>query len=357
MKTQSLLGALIGAGNVTPFHMRAWENVPQAEIVAIVDPNMEAAIERGDEYGIPRPNIHPSFEALLASGMSPDFVDIATTPDTHPALVKLASENGIPITCQKPFAYTLKEARQMIRGCEQAAVLLNINENWRWRPWYREIKTRLDGNEIGKPVYASFFIHTDFWVRPENQSRLRKRPHGTLFEWGIHHIDIMRFLFGEVASVYARTHCRFDEIPDIDQMALVVLNFHSGVIAYLDLSAASFSVRGNVSRNGPMVEDMRIEGDRGTIELLPDQGRGDRLRVVTGIKNVERPAYEETPESAYQASYTAAHQHFIDCLLSSHPTETHAQDNLKTLAVTLAAYHSAKTNQVVTIETYERLDA
>jgi predicted dehydrogenase len=215
----------------------------------------------------------------------------------------------------------------------------------------------LDAGIIGLPMYARFFIHTDYWVNPNRGTGLRKKAHGTLMEWGIHHIDLMRYLFGEVESVYARLRSASNDNPTIDRRALVVLNFYSGVTAYLDMSSASYSVWGNVNRDGPMVEDARIEGDKGTILLVPDPEHGDLLRIVTEADSNERPVYSGTPQSAYQASYTAAHQHFIDCLLSSEMPETQAQDNLETLAVTLAAYHSSKNNQVMKIDDYKRLDS
>lgn len=356
MHTRPLRGVLIGAGAVTQYHLTAWKQIPQASIVAIADPDIEAAIERGDEFGIPRQNIYSSFAALLDGETDLDYADIASPPGTHPELVKQAARNGLHITCQKPFAYTLKEAQQMIDLCKRAEVLLNINENWRWRSWYRQIKQLLDNNTIGSPVYAKFFIHSDYWVKSDQNSRLRKRAHGTFFEWGIHHIDLLRYLFGEIESVYGWLHHRFSDLPHIDQMALVVLHFRSGLMAYIDMSSASFSPRGNVNREGPMVEDTRIEGDRGTVELLNDPVRGDLLRVVTRDQSIELPAYSGAPLAAYQASYTAAQQHFVDCLLSGRLPETHAQDNLETLAVALAAYQSAQTHQVVTVEAYKRLN-
>jgi predicted dehydrogenase len=52
MSTTPLNGALIGAGNVTPFHWQAWERIPQASIVAIADPDLDKARTRVREFGI-----------------------------------------------------------------------------------------------------------------------------------------------------------------------------------------------------------------------------------------------------------------------------------------------------------------
>lgn len=354
MSTKNLRGILIGAGAVSTYHLQAWSQIPEASIVAIADPDSDAVTHRGKEFGITYQHIYPSIEAALEGEEKIDFVDIATPPNTHFNLVKLAAENGLQITCQKPFAYSLKEASQMIELCDRANVVLNINENWRWRAWYREIKAILEREEIGVPYYAKFFIHSDVWVNRERKSKLNYRSHGTFMEWGIHHVDLMRYLFGEVESVYGRFHNVLGKDAQFEQSALIVLNFHSKLVAYLDLNAASFLPWGNVNKYGPMVEDMRIEGNRGGIVLSPAPKGGDTIQIVTEEKQVERPVYSGTPLSVYQASYTSAHQHFIDCLLSGKMPETQAKDNYETLAVTLAAYQSAETNQVVKINNYKR---
>jgi predicted dehydrogenase len=51
-------------------------------------------------------------------------------------------------------------------------------------------------------------------------------------------------------------------------------------------------------------------------------------------------------------TYVAAQSHFVECLLSSTTPETAGEDNFKTLAITLAAYHSAEHNVVVLVQDY-----
>jgi len=268
-------------------------------------------------------------------------------------LVTLAAGQGLQITCQKPFTYTLGEAQQMIDICDAAGVVLNIHENWRWRTWYRELKERLDSGEIGVPNYARIFVHSDYWLRTDLEAK-PYRNHGILMEWGIHHLDLLRYLFGEVESVYGRTKNVHSDLTEFDQKTLVILNFETGLTGYLDLSTASYAPYASVNRHGPMVEDLRIEGDQGSIVLMPETERGDQMRVVTRSKDQRRPAYTGEPLTVYQDSYTAAHQHFVDCLLSGEMPETHARDNLETLAVTLAAYHSSEINQVVKLDEFKR---
>jgi predicted dehydrogenase len=134
------------------------------------------------------------------------------------------------------------------------------------------------------------------------------------------------------------------------------------VIATIDISWATHT--------GPelptLLEDVAIEGDRGTITLVPNRGEGDLIRIVEALPAERlpidrnrpwspvavssRPAHDGDIARAYQGSFTAAHQHFASCWRSGTQPETSALDNLKTLRAMFAAYQAAETNRVILIE-------
>jgi len=170
-------------------------------------------------------------------------------------------------------------------------------------------------------------------------------------EGGIHLVDVLRFLFGEPDTIYARMARLSPQLVGEDR-AVVMLAF-GDFTALIDISWTSFAPWGATDRTRHNVEDVRIEGDAGTIALVPDPSKGDLIRLTTAQEEWERPAYDCEPFEAYLRTYVAAQSHFVDCLLSGSTPETAGEDNLKTLAVTLAAYHSAEHNMVVRMQDYE----
>jgi predicted dehydrogenase len=353
MNKSPLRGALIGAGAVTEYQLQAWERISQAKIVAIADLNLEQAHSRAAEFGIASQSVYASLEELLKRENGLDFVDLATPPESHLELVRTAAEHGLAVNCQKPFAPSLQEARQMIEICEQAGVLLSVNENWRWRSWYRKLRQMIQDGAVGRAVYARLFAHSSFWLPGITHPGLRflDWPRVVLFDMGIHYADIFRFLFGEAESVYARLAQLNTNLQGEDR-AIVVINF-SELTAILDLSWSSFAPFGHHNRHGPSVEDLRIEGDRGTLELIADRQRGDQIRLTTTKGRQDQPAYRGDSFEAYQSSYEAAQKHFVDCLINGQKPETSARDNLETLAIVLAAYQSAEANQVVMLSEFK----
>lgn len=343
----TLRGALLGCGHVSVFHLRAWAQIEPVQIVALANRDVRKAEARAKEFGIPPQHVYGDYRELLDKEAL-DFVDIATAPAVHLEQVEAAAARGRHVLCQKPLAPSLEDVRAMRAACDAAGVLLAVNENWRWRTWYREIKRLLEAGAIGHPRYARIARHTDVTLpRPDgglpplfvSQAYTREMDKLIVYEWGTHLIDVLRFLLGEVSSVYAR----MDTISPLcrgEDRALLALDL-SGVTGLIDISWATVQSEALNSQ----LEQCVIEGDEGTIELLP--GQGELLRVTTRGETHQRPAFDTTPAEAYQTSYTTAQRHFIECLRAGVDPETSARDNVRTLAATFAAYESAAKGEVI----------
>ena len=98
--------ALAGAGWVAPHHLLAWQRLHgRATVVAIADPDVDAASARAKAYGVPA--VYPSVEAMLErEGMHLDALDVATPRETHAPICRLAADRSLAILCQKPLAPT-----------------------------------------------------------------------------------------------------------------------------------------------------------------------------------------------------------------------------------------------------------
>jgi predicted dehydrogenase len=172
-----------------------------------------------------------------------------------------------------------------------------------------------------------------------NQPYMLQMDKLIVYEWGVHLIDVLRFLFGEVNSVYARLE-KVSKICRGEDRALITLDV-GGVTCLIDISWATVPGDQRLSQ----LESVVIEGDDGTLELLPHQG--DVMRLSTMDTEWSKPAFLCTPGEAYQESYNAAQWHFIESLLQGNQPETDANDNYKTMAAAFAVYASAIANQVI----------
>lgn len=330
MRSSPYRGALIGCGYVSRFHLMAWSRIAEARIVAVSNRTREKAEQRAAEFNVPA--VYSDYRAML-DAESLDFVDIATPPVVHLEMVAEAAGRGLNVLCQKPVAATLVELREMIRTCDQAGVLFMVNENCRFQPWFRKMKTLLDEGAIGRPYYANLTARARMtlpMMDAGGQNNLFvEMPRLVVYELGVHFLDTLRYLFGKADSVYAQMR-RVSQHVAGEDVATLTLQMRE-LTAVVDMSWASiptWEAEQHVSWG-----DYRIEGEGGTLHL----GVDGLLRHIT---DDGEQRYQFPRDSEIQ-SYQGAQQHFVDCLRSGAEPETGGPETLKTMELVFGAYDSA----------------
>ena len=189
-----------------------------------------------------------------------DFVDIATTVQSHLPLVNLAARHKIPVICQKPFALNLDDAKAMVETCKNADMPLMIHENFRWQSPIRAVRSVIDSGEIGLPFWGRFSFRSAYDVF-SGQPYLAKGKRFIIEDLGIHTLDIARFLMGDVEALTARTN-RINPAIQGEDVATMLLDHANGVTSIVDCSYATILAK------EPFPETMiEIDGTEGTIRL------------------------------------------------------------------------------------------
>jgi len=189
---KKLKGICLGAGYFSRFQYEAWSRIPEVDILAVCNRNQERARGVAETYSISRTATWDDLEALLDE-LQPDFIDIITPPETHLEAVKLAAGRGVHVICQKPLAPTLEESKQIVDLADRAGIRFMVHENWRWQPWYREIKRRLDAGTLGRLFSISVRMRMgDGWQKDAYLARqpfFRSYPRLLVYETGVHFLD------------------------------------------------------------------------------------------------------------------------------------------------------------------------
>ncbi len=148
---------MIGCGYVSQFHLEAWSRVPDARLVALCDRDrhrLDRAAAR-----VPEARCYTEASDLFEREEQLDFIEICTLPESHRELVGLAARHGTHILCQKPAALDRADYQSMIEACTGAGVRLMIHENWRFRPWYRAMRSEIESGLIGRPIRLRIAHH------------------------------------------------------------------------------------------------------------------------------------------------------------------------------------------------------
>ena len=339
---KKLRGVCLGAGYFSRFQYEAWARLPEVEIVALANRDVPKARETAARHGIPRAYAWADLAAMLDTE-KPDFIDIITPPETHLAAVRLAAARGIAIICQKPLAPTWEECVAIVDTARRAGVRFMVHENFRWQPWYREMRRRLDAGTLGE--LFSVAIRTrlgDGWPADAYLARqpfFRSYPRLFCYETGVHFLDTFRFLGGEISSVYARLQKRNPAIAGEDA-AQIVCGFVSGATALLDASRYNES---DTTDPRHTFGTVRLDGSKGHLELDLE---GNLTLQLLG-QPVRRLDYPHTREGFAGDCVHALQRHFVACLLDGAPFESSGEDYLKSTALMEACYQSHATGQVV----------
>ena len=333
--------ACIGAGYFARFHVDAWMRLPGAELVAICDHDETKARALAEEFGVAR--VFTDVEEMCKT-VDFEVADIITPPATHLALVELVTSLGKHVICQKPLADTLAEAESIVGTCVRAQKRFMVHENFRFQPWHREIKRQIEAGAIGDKIHTiTQRMRTgDGW--PEDaylarQPYFRTMPRLLLHETGIHYIDVLRYLGGGVAEVFAKLRKLNPAIAGED-CALVLLDFASGGQGIIDGNRYNDANHPNPRYTfGTTV----VEGNAGTLRLYLD----GRLTLQKLGETEAEINYQHAPVGFAGDCVYALQKHFLEAFASGAPFETNGEDYLKSLAVLEAAYTSSSEKRVV----------
>ena len=327
---------LIGGGNITETHARAARAIPAVEISAIYGTNSEKIARLCREHG---GTPYQDFDAFLQHRPM-DLVIIGSPSGLHAAQGIAAARHGLHVLTEKPIEISTARADALIDAAKQSGVQLGVIFQDRMKPHIRHLKNCLDQGLLGRPLMVNARV---MWYRPpEYYSKSRWRGTfaldggGALINQGVHTVDLLLWLLGDVVRVQARTGTLLHKI-EAEDTAAAILEFASGSLGILHATTAAYP--GYPRR-------VEISGTEGTVILEHD-------RIVAANLRTPPSAAESAPLDENQSSSSAAvtdfrgHQSVLeDFLQAIQQNRAPACDGLegrRSIALIEAIYRAAKT--------------
>ena len=337
-------GVVIGAGYFSSFQYDAWNRIPEVEITALCNKDIGKAKPIMQKCGIGK---HYNDYKEMIDQEKPDFVDIITPPETHLEMTKYAAERGVNVICQKPLAPTFEDAKKIVECAQKSGIRFMVHENWRFQPWYREIKIMLDKGMIGQVHFMNWRKRMgDGWGENAyipRQPYFRNYPKLIVYENGIHFIDTFRYLGGEIKRVFAHLK-KLNPVIAGEDFALVNFEFENNDM--LALWDANRYNEPNYPNPRLTFGEFQIDGMEGTIRLYSN-GRITIQKL--GKPETDHPYHFSRENFAGDCVYVTQ-RHFIDRLMDGKEFETNGIEYLKSLAVQEAIYQSALAKNPVEVK-------
>ncbi len=324
---------MVGAGYWAQFQVEGWRDAG-APLAAICNRHLDAAQALAQRYGVPR--CYDDLARML-DAERPTLVDVVLPPVAQEPVVRAAIERGIPTICQKPFGNDLVQAEAMTALAEAAGVPLVIHENFRFAPWFREMRRLIDGGFFGRLHGVAFRLRPGDGQGPgaylDRQPYFQQMPEFLVRETAVHFIDTFRFLMGEVQAVTARLR-RLNPAIAGEDAGLLIFEFADERTGLFDGNRLNGHAAANLRRT---MGEMWLEGERGVMRLDGDA----RLWWQPHGEAESAHAYDDgAGRGAFGGASTALQAHVLAHLRHGAALENGARDYLANLHVQAAIYES-----------------
>jgi myo-inositol 2-dehydrogenase/D-chiro-inositol 1-dehydrogenase len=257
-----------------------------------------------------------------------------TTPNTkHTELAVLAAEERKHVFCEKPMATTLTDARRVLKAAQKSGGVFQVGHNRRFAPVYAELRRML--SETHQPHSAHVKMNRGELLKPEWVGD-PKITGGFLYETTIHMFDMVRFLFGEVATVQAvgSSH-EYAEVDDFSVLLKFVSGMHATLASSSDASWLFPFERVEVFCHHATIATREME------TLIYSEGLNGR--------HVEHSMQQLSKEEKW--GYLQEDRAFIDSVLNKTAPAVTAMDGYKSVELVEAVYEAVRTGKMVELGT------
>lgn len=318
--------ALMGAGFMGACHAERYAKIQNARLSAVIDTDRERASILAKSYGARTYNEPDE----LFDDPTIDVVDICLPTPLHKPYTLKAAESGKHVFCEKPIAGNMRDSKDMVNACRGAEVMFMVGHVVRFFPDYKKMKELVDKGEIGEPKMA----HASRLSSPPKPSWYWDlgESGGVLLDMAIHDFDFLRWIFGEVKSLYTKRS--YDLSGDMRDYGLTMLRFERGGMASVESSWAH-------PEGYPFTTRIEVAGTEGV--LASDSSSTIPVKLHTGGRRDGPVLAPESPLT--KDGWFLELEHFLHCVSTGEEPAITGNDALGALAISLAATESANYNE------------
>ena len=267
---------IIGCGVIAPTHRSAIKDAPGSKLVACCDIVEETAKAFAKDAG-PGVKVYRDIEDMLKQD-NVEAVCVCTPSGLHAEHAIMAMDAGKHVLCEKPMDVTPERIDAMIEAAQRNNVKLAGVFQRRTYAGSKKVREAVRAGKLGKLVlgdcYQKYFRSHEYYASGAWRATWHLDGGGALMNQGVHGIDLLLYLMGDVKrlSAYCRRMVRNIEVEDT---AVAILEFANGAVGVIE---------GTTSVTPGYGCDIEISGDNGTIKL-----KGDKIGVwdVKGEEGAE----------------------------------------------------------------------
>jgi len=331
--TAKIRVGVAGAGFIGVIHARAYQQIPEVELVGVADPAAERAEPLARELGCAR--FH-DYETLLKAGV--DVISVCLPPHLHLPAAEAAAQAGTHVLMEKPITRTLEEADRMLTICREAGVYLMTGFTHHFYPEMREAKRLVETGIIGKPLTALDWMSITYsfvlpWYRDRDIA-----GGGVFICNAVHGFDRVSWVLGQRVTAVAAM---------IEPTEGSKAEDYGSALARFDGRAQGTFFQHWGPYHTVMCE-MQVYGEEGMLHVRS----WDSLEVLAGGKRTVQHYY--LPDSGLSdrvmVGMVAELTEMVEAVRQGRQPEPSGEAGRTSIALVLATYKSAETGQWVEMD-------
>ncbi len=328
--------AVVGCGRIGKRHAEMVIRHPEAELIALCDVAPRESLQL-ESYEAP---FYPSMEDLLSADLGFDVVSICTPNGKHATLSLQALEARKHVVCEKPMALTKADCEAMIfKALQVSRQVFCVMQN-RYSPpsvWIKEIINQRRLGDIFLVQIDCYWNRDDRYYQPGSWKGTADLDGGTLFTQFSHFVDIMYWLFGDIANINAVLRdFAHQTTTDFEDSGMVTFDFVNGGMGCLNYSTAVW--------NQNMESSLTVIGSQGSVKI---GGQYMNEVVYCHVNDYQMPTLPPANPANDYGPYkgSAANHHYVienvvDTLKGRSSATTNALEGLKVVEIIERIYQA-----------------
>jgi predicted dehydrogenase len=324
---------VVGMGSIGRRHARVFKAAGVTNIAG-ADLRQDRLDQARQEIGLSE--LGTDYRAMMAKKRF-DAVLVTLPSAYHTPVARAAAEAGSHLFIEKPVSDVQDGLDEVEKIATDKKLIAYTAYCYRFAPSSERMKQVIDSGVLGRILCVRLKISTYLpdwhpWedYRKFYMAHLDQGGGARLDE--SHGIDLLRWMFGDIKSVYALVDKVSDLEINADDLTTMVLRFKNGIVG-----EAHFDLLGRTPRI-----DAEVIGSEGT--LLWDRVAS---KVEVYDAKTKKWTIEDFGRDSFVACYDRQAEHFLDCIRNNKAPRTSLTDGRKTLDVLIAALKSSDTGQVV----------
>lgn len=330
-KDKKIRFAIIGCGRIAYRHIEAINADSKAELVALCDLDLERAKERAKGADV---RVYRNYNEMLLKEEI-DVVSIMTPSGMHAEhAMDIISKYKKHLVIEKPMCLKVSDGLELIKLAKKEKVRLFIVHQNRYNKAVQKVKTAIDSGIFGKIVLATVRIRWSRGQKYYDRDPWRGKwafDGGALTNQAVHHIDLLRWLAGDVSSLSAVAATQLVKV-EVEDTACAWLKFKNGGLGAIEATTAA----------RPLDKDLEA-----SISILGENGAAiiegasvNKLTLWNFKEKIDLADYSEEPPNVYGFGHDHIIKNVTDTLLGSSSVFVTAEDALDTIRLLNAIYSS-----------------